>query len=66
MELELANNSKLIVGVDFFEKSLTIKQLETKDGDLVTPTEIRENIIKIPLIDLKKLLDFVKNIYNLV
>lgn len=65
MEIDLSNGTKLSVGVDFYAKSLSIKQFHNTEGEFQFSENNSGVEIKIPFIDLKKLVDFIKNIYNL-
>lgn len=66
MKLDLSNGTSIEVGVDFYSKSLSIKQFQTREGELQFSGEKSEIEIKIPFIDLKKLVDFIKDVYKLV
>jgi hypothetical protein len=65
MKLDLSNGTSIEVGVDFYSKSLSIKQFHNREGELQFSDENSEVVIKIPFIDLKKLVDFIKDVYKL-
>jgi len=66
MKLELSNGTFLDLSVDFYSKSLSIRQFRKLEGELQFSEKNPEVEIKIPFIDLKKLVDFCKDIYKLV